>query len=75
LLMKNPEDGSAMEERREQERLVSEELAAAILKMRYDACCERLDALSRQSRHTPEELAELMSLNQTRADMKRQLGL
>ncbi|TDV19364.1 DNA primase [Paraburkholderia caballeronis] len=75
LLMKNPEDGAVIEERREQERLVSEELTAAILKMRYDACCERLDVLSRQSRHTPEELAELMALNQTRADMKRQLGL
>jgi DNA primase len=75
LLMKNPEDGAVIEERREQERLVGEELAAAILKMRYDACCERLDVLSRQSRHTPEDLAELMALNQTRAEMKRQLGL
>ncbi|HKT96085.1 MAG TPA: DNA primase [Paraburkholderia sp.] len=75
LLMKNPEDGAVLEERREQERLVGEELAAAILKMRFDACSERLDVLSRQSRHTPEELAEYVKLNQTRADMKRQLGL
>ncbi|WP_322062377.1 DNA primase [Paraburkholderia sp. J63] len=75
LLMKNPEDGAVIEERREQERLVGEELAAAILKMRFDACSERLDVLSRQSRHTPEELAEYVKLNQTRADMKRQLGL
>jgi len=76
LLIKNPEeDAEAEERRREQERLVGEELAAAILKMRYDACCERLDVLSRQSRHTPDELAELMALNQTRAEMKRQLGL
>ncbi|NLP60069.1 DNA primase [Paraburkholderia sacchari] len=75
LLMKNPEDGAVLEERREQERLVGEEMAAAILKMRFDACSERLDVLSRQSRHTPEELAEYVKLNQTRADMKRQLGL
>jgi DNA primase len=75
LLMKNPEDATVAEERREQERLVGEELTAAIQKMRYDACCDRLDVLSRQSRHTPEELAELMTLNQTRAEMKRQLGL
>ncbi|POR54747.1 DNA primase [Paraburkholderia eburnea] len=75
LLMKNPEDGAVLEERREQERLVSEELTAAILKMRFDACSERLEVLSRQSRHTPEELAEYVKLNQARADMKRQLGL
>ena len=43
--------------------------------LNFDACSERLDVLSRQSRHTPEELAEYVKLNQTRADMKRQLGL
>ncbi|WP_114812921.1 DNA primase [Paraburkholderia kururiensis] len=75
LLLKDPEDSAVIEERREQERLAAEELKAAILKMRYDAWCERLDALSRQSKHTPEELAELMDLNQKRAEMKRQLGL
>ena len=48
---------------------------AAILKMRYDAYCERLEQLSRQSRHTAGEFAELTELNQKRADMKRQLGL
>ncbi|GAB6849905.1 MULTISPECIES: DNA primase [Paraburkholderia] len=75
LLLKDAEDSAVIEERREQERLAAEELKAAILKMRYDAWCDRLDALSRQSKHTPEELAELTDLNQKRAEMKRQLGL
>jgi DNA primase len=75
LLLKDPTDPAVIEERREQERIVGEELKAAILKMRYDAYCERLDQLSRQSRHTAEEFAELSELNQKRADMKRQLGL
>jgi DNA primase len=75
LLLKDPEDATVIEERREQERIVGEELKAAILKMRYDAYCDRLEQLSRQSRHTPEEFAELTGLNQKRAEMKRQLGL
>jgi DNA primase len=75
LLLKDPEDATVIEERREQERIVGEELKAAILKMRYDAYCDRLEALSRQSRHTPEEFAELSELNRKRAEMKRQLGL
>ncbi|HEV3424935.1 MAG TPA: DNA primase [Paraburkholderia sp.] len=75
LLLKDPADPVVIEERREQERIVGEELKAAIVKMHYDAYCERLDQLSRQSRHTAEEFAELTDLNQKRADMKRQLGL
>ncbi|MGF6748189.1 DNA primase [Paraburkholderia sp. MM5482-R1] len=75
LLLKDPQDAAVIEERREQERIVGEELKAAILKMRYDAYCDRLEQLSRQSRHTPEEFAEFSELNRKRADMKRQLGL
>ncbi|MGF6775137.1 DNA primase [Paraburkholderia sp. GAS334] len=75
LLLKNPEDETVIEERREQERIVGEELKAAIFRMSYDAYSARLDQLSRQSRHTPEELAEYTDLNRKRADMKRQLGL
>ncbi|CAG4886513.1 DNA primase [Paraburkholderia saeva] len=75
LLLKNPEDETVAEERREQERIVGEELKAAIFRMSYDAYSARLDQLSRQSRHTPEELAEYTDLNRKRADMKRQLGL
>ncbi|WP_176055455.1 DNA primase [Paraburkholderia caribensis] len=74
LLLKNPEDATVAEERREHERLAGEELKAAILKMRYDAYSERLDELSRQSRHTPEELLEYQELSRTCADMKRQRG-
>ncbi|TAL94375.1 MAG: DNA primase [Paraburkholderia sp.] len=75
LLLKNPEDETVAEERREQERIVGEELKAAIFRMSYDAYSARLDQLSRQSRHTPEELVEYTDLNRRRADMKRQLGL
>jgi DNA primase len=75
LLLKDPEDAAVMEERREQERIVGEELRSAILKLSFDACCERIEHLSRQSKHTPEEFAELAELNRKRADMKRQHGL
>jgi DNA primase len=75
LLLKDPDDAVVIEERREQERITGEELKAAIRRMRYDAYCERLDQLARQSQHTPEEFAELAELNQKRAEMKRQLGL
>ncbi len=71
LLLKNPEDEVVVEQRREQERIAGEELAAAIAKMRYEAWDERLKQLSKQSTHTPEERAELRDLNQKRADMKR----
>lgn len=71
LLLKDPQDAAVIEERREQERIVGEELKAAILKMRYDAYCDRLEQLSRQSRHTPEEFAEFSELNRKRADMDR----
>ncbi|WJF89363.1 DNA primase [Paraburkholderia bonniea] len=73
LLMANPGDPAVVEKRQEQERIVGEELKAAILRMRYDACGKRLEILSRQSRHSPEELLEYTSLNQIRAVMKRQL--
>jgi DNA primase len=75
LLLQNPEDETVFERQREQERIAGEELQAAVLKMRYDACCDRLDRLARQSTFTPEELTELTELNQQRTDMKRRLGL
>ncbi len=74
LLLKNPEDATVVEERREHERLAGEELKAAILKMRYDAYSERLTQLSRQSSLSPEEMKEYQELSRTCADMKRQRG-
>lgn len=74
-MLKDPSDPAVIEQRREQERIVAEELKAALLKMQYDSCCERLEQLSRQSRHSAEDFAELAQLNQQRAEMKRQLGL
>ncbi|WP_323119853.1 DNA primase [Burkholderia alba] len=75
LMLQNPEDDADQEGLRERERIAGEELQAAVLKMRYDACCDKLDRLSRQSTRSPEELAELKDLNQRRTDMKRRLGL
>lgn len=75
LLLKNPKDATVIEECRIQEKLAAKELQAAIFKIRYDTCCERLDVLSQQSQHTPKELTELIDLNQKRTKMKRQLGL
>jgi DNA primase len=75
LLLQGPEDDAAIEQHRERERIAGEELQAAILKIRYDACNERLERLSRQSRLTSDEIAEFADLNRQRAEMKRRLGL
>ena len=75
LLLQSPENDAAVEQHCERERIAGEELQAAILKMRYDACCQRLERLSRQSRLTSDEIAEYGQLDRQRADMKRRLGL
>lgn len=75
LLLQDPEDAAAIEQHREGERIAGEELQAAVLKMRYDGCSERLERLSRQSRLTSDEIAEFTELSRERADMKRRLGL
>jgi len=75
LLMHDVEDAAAAEQQQERERIAAEEFQAAILKIRYDACCERLERLSRQSKLTPEEIDQFADLNRQRAEMKRQLGL
>ncbi len=75
LLLQSPESDAAVEQHREREDIAGEELQAAILKMRYDACCQRLERLSRQSRLTSDEIAEYAELGRQRADMKRQHGL
>jgi DNA primase len=74
LLLQSPEDDAAIEQQTERERIAAEELQAAILKMRYDACCQRLERLSRQARLTSDEIAEYAELDRQRADMKRRLG-
>lgn len=75
LLLQSPEDDAAIEQYRERERIAAEELQAAILKMRFDVCCQRLERLSRQSKLTSDEIAEYADLDRRRADMKRRLGL
>ncbi|MEA3118079.1 MAG: primase [Paraburkholderia sp.] len=75
LLLQSPENDAAVEQHCERERIAGEELQAAILKMRYDTCCQRLERLSRQSRLTSDEIAEYAELGRQRADMKRRLGL
>jgi DNA primase len=75
LLLQSPESDAAVEQHRERERIAGEELQAAILKMRFDACCQRLERLSRQSKLTSDEIAEYAELDRQRADMKRRIGL
>ncbi|WP_206956294.1 DNA primase [Trinickia acidisoli] len=75
LLLYDAEDAAAVEQQQERERIAAEEFQAAILKIRYDACCERLERLSRQSKLTSEEIEQFTELNRQRADMKRRLGL
>jgi len=75
LLLQNPANTGEHEKYREQERIAAEELQAMVFKMHYDACCERLDRLSRQSEFSSEELSELAELDRKRADMKRRLRL
>ena len=75
LLLVNEDDAEVGEQHRERERIAAEELQAAVLKIRYDACCERLERLSRQSKHTADEIHEFGELSRARAEMKRQLGL
>ncbi|RDU98955.1 DNA primase [Trinickia dinghuensis] len=75
LLMHDAEDAATAEQQQERERIAAEEFQAAILKIRYDTCCERLERLSRQSKLTPDEIEQFTELNRQRADMKRRLGL
>ncbi|MEK6346041.1 MAG: DNA primase [Burkholderia sp.] len=75
LLMQSPEDEAGQEAMQERERIAGAEFKAAVLKMRYDACNDRMNQLSRQSTHSPEELSELMALNRARTEMKAKLGL
>jgi DNA primase len=75
LLLHDAQDEALMARYEEQERLAGEELRAAVAKLRYDAYCERLDLLSRQSKFSPEEAAEFAELSRKRADLKRRLGL
>ncbi|WP_246792448.1 DNA primase [Burkholderia perseverans] len=75
LMSEAPEGGDAQEIVRERERIAGEELKAAVLKMRYDACNDRCNELARISKPSPEELAELVGLNRARTEMKARLGL
>jgi len=75
LLLRDAQDGAAAEQQQERERIAAEEFRAAILKIRYDACSERLERLSRQAKLTQDEIEQFAELNRQRADMKRQLGL
>ncbi|ALK34369.1 DNA primase [Burkholderia plantarii] len=75
LMSEAPEGGDVQEIVRERERIAGEELKAAVLKMRYDACNDRCNELARISKPSPEELAELVGLNRARTEMKARLGL
>ncbi|MDU0810525.1 MAG: DNA primase [Burkholderia sp.] len=75
LLLQNLDDDSLIEQQHDQERIATEEVKVSVLKMRYDMYNSRLDQLTRKTTHTPDELNELIKLNQKRTDMKRQFIL
>ena len=75
LLLHDPDDVTVIERHAEQECIAGEEFRAAVAKLRYDACCERLDQLSRQSGFSAEETAEFAELSAKRADLKRRHSL
>ncbi|WP_338910758.1 DNA primase [Mycetohabitans rhizoxinica] len=70
LLHASPDDDSA-QRRDEQERIAADEVRAVVAKMRYDACCERLEILSRQPKLEGEQAREFAELSQRRAELKR----
>ncbi|MDU0809852.1 MAG: DNA primase [Burkholderia sp.] len=76
LLLRNTDDSSFIEKRyNNPEHIAAEEVKVAALKIRYAAYSSRLNELTRQATHTPDELNELMRLNRKRTDMKGQLSL
>jgi DNA primase len=70
LLMRDPADESASERVEEQKKLLAEELAATVVKLRHDSYRARLDELARQSALTPEEIAEFTDLSAKAAQIK-----
>jgi DNA primase len=74
LMHGEPEDADALEALRERERIAADELRAAALKMRYDACEERINQLIKQGGLSVEQMAELSDLNRLRAELKQQRG-
>jgi DNA primase len=72
-LLHAAENDEAAQRQLEQEQIAGEEVLAAIARLRYDACSERLEVLSRQTQITPEEAAEFADLSKKRAEFKRQL--
>lgn len=73
LLHAPPDDDSA-HRRDEQERIAADEVKAVVAKMRYDACCERLEILSRQPKLAGEQAREFAELSQRRAELKRRVA-
>ncbi|MCG1038740.1 MULTISPECIES: DNA primase [Burkholderiaceae] len=73
LLHAPPDDDSA-QRRDEQERIAADEVRAVVAKMRYDACCERLEILSRQPKLEGEQAREFAELSQRRAELKRRVA-
>lgn len=73
-LLHAPQDDDSTQRRHEQERIAADEVRAVVAKLRYDACCERLEILSRQPKLNPEQAREFSELSQRRAELKRMLA-
>ncbi|KAG0162292.1 hypothetical protein DFQ30_002394, partial [Apophysomyces sp. BC1015] len=73
-LLHAPQDDDSVQRRHEQECIAADEVKAVVAKMRYDACCERLEILSRQPKLDAEQAREFSDLSQRRAELKRRLA-
>ncbi|UDG81992.1 DNA primase [Candidatus Vallotia cooleyia] len=74
-LLHVPLDEDTAKRRDEQEQIASDEVRAVVEKIRYNACCERLTILSRQTRLEGEQAREFVELLKRRAELKRRNAL
>ncbi|UDG83139.1 DNA primase [Candidatus Vallotia lariciata] len=64
-------DNNSVHRRDEQKRIAADEVKIVVSKMHYDACSERLEILSRQTKLEGERAIEFAELSRRRAELKR----
>lgn len=73
LLLFDANDAAQSARHAELEASAADEIRGALARMRYDACCERLERLSRQGRLDADETAEFAALSRLASELKRAL--
>lgn len=74
LLMADSSSEDERERLSDLERLAHAEVQGSLARMRYDACCERLEALIKRRTLTPEETQEFADLSRLTTELKRELS-